>query len=230
FLVCHGCYVLLRRAELRPYRLVGVTAVLVTLLFLVVADRYYYVAGMYGVLFAASAVALERRPPARWWRWVPTWPVYALSVPLMVGLALPVHPFTGIGMIDFVSSGSYGWPTLADTATAAYRRLPEETRTHTAVMGDTYWQASALEVYGLPEVFGPERGYWYLGHPGDDTTHVLYVGGDRTWLRHFFGDVRQVSTVRLDTTAEVANKDVPVWLCARLAAPWPELWTRMHRP
>ncbi|WP_216207221.1 ArnT family glycosyltransferase [Amycolatopsis aidingensis] len=237
FLACHGLYTLLRSEQLRPYRLFGWTALLLGAIFLVTAARYYYVAGMFAVLFAASAVTIERRAPARWWRWVPTWPVFALSVPLMVYLVLPVRPataFTGVGIVDFVASGSYGWPRLADTAAAAYHRLPPRERARTAVMGDTYWQASALDVYGrergLPGAYGPERGYWYAGRPPDDTTQVLYVGGEADQLRRFFGEVRRVSTVRLDITAEVANQDVPVWLCTRPAAPWPQLWNHMHRP
>jgi hypothetical protein len=184
---------------------------------------------------------IERGATARWWRWVPTVPVFALSIPLMVYLALPVRPasaFSGIDIVDFVSSGSYGWPRLADTAAAAYHDLPREQRARTAVMGDSYWQASALDVHGrergLPGAYGPERGYWYLGHPGAETTQVLYVGGDQDWLRRHFGDVRRVATVTLDSgidaDAAVANRDVPVWLCTSPAAPWPELWARMHRP
>ncbi|MBE1468731.1 ArnT family glycosyltransferase [Kibdelosporangium phytohabitans] len=237
FLACHGVYALLRTPHLRPYRLFGLTAVLVTATFLVLASRYYYVAGLYAVLFAASAVTIERRGPARWWRWVPTWPVYALSVPLMIYLALPVRPataFTGAGLVDFVSSGSYGWPQLAGTAATAYRGLPPADRARTAVLGDSYWQASALDVYGrergLPRAYGPERGYWYTGRPPDETTQVLYVGGDAAWLRQFFGEVRQVSSVRLDIDAQVANQNVPIWLCGDPFAPWPHLWDRMRRP
>jgi hypothetical protein len=59
---------------------------------------------------------------------------------------------------------------------------------------------------------------------------VLYVGGEQDWLRRHFGDVRRVATVTLDIDTPVANRDVPVWLCTDPAAPWPELWHRMHRP
>ncbi|WP_158881676.1 ArnT family glycosyltransferase [Amycolatopsis anabasis] len=234
FLTCHGFSVLLRAPELRAYRFFGWAAALVTVIFLLTAARYYYLAGLYAVLFAASAVRIEKRRPAAWWRWVPTWPVYALSVPLAIYLALPVRPatgFTGVPILDHVAGGSYGWPELVDTAAAAYRELPPD---HTVLMGDTYWQAAALDYYGpdrgLPTAYGPERGYWYAGTPPNDTRQVLYVGGDPTWLRQFFGEVRQMSTVRLDVTAQIANQNVPIWLCTHPLDPWPHLWNRMHRP
>ncbi|GAA1988356.1 ArnT family glycosyltransferase [Amycolatopsis minnesotensis] len=237
FLACHGLFQLLRAPELRAYRLFGWATVLATAFFLVTADRYYYLAGLYAVLFAAAAVRIERRPPARWWRWVPTWPVYLLAVPLAVYLALPVRPatgFTGITMLDHVSGGSYGWPELVDTAAAAYRELPPRTRADTVVMGDSYWQAGALDVYGpergLPPAYGPERGYWYAGAPPDTTKQVLYVGGEASGLGRFFGEVRQAGVVRLGVGVPIANEGVPVWVCTRPLAPWPALWDRMHRP
>ncbi|MEY9889644.1 hypothetical protein ABIA35_000316 [Catenulispora sp. MAP12-49] len=238
FLVCHGFYCLLCAPELRDYRMFGWAGVVVPVVLVYSADRYYYLAGLYAVLFAASAARIERRPPARWWRWVPTWPVFVLSVPLAIYVSLPVRPadgFTGVTLVDFVSSGSYGWPKLAEATAAAYHRVPPAVRTHTAVMGDSYWQASALEVFGradgLPAAYGPERGYWYAGPPPASTRQVLYVGGDGRWIAGFFNSVRQVGTVHLDhVNIEVANQDVPIWLCTGPRAPWDSMWDQMHRP
>ena len=237
-LVIHGCYCLLRAPELRTYRLFGWASVVVTVVFLVSAGRYYYVAGLYPVLFAASATRIERRSPARWWRWIPTWPVYALSALLALYLALPLRPgdgFSGFALADFLPNSSIGWPELADATAAAYRTLPPDSRTHTVVIGDTYWQASALDVYGrtngLPGAYGPERGYWYMGRPPADTRQVLYVGGTEAKIGEFFGSVRQVGAVQLtDVSAEAPNQGVPIWLCADPRAPWSQLWDRMHRP
>ena len=236
FLTCHGLYQLFRSPELRPYRFFGWAVVLITVIFVFTASRYYYVAGLYPILFAASAVKIEAGTTARWWRWVPSWPVFALSVPIAVYLTLPVRPvdgFTGVDLVDFVASGSLGWPDMVDATADAYRALPAQA--DTVVMGDSYWQASALDFYGpergLPAAYGPERGSWYAGGPPESTTQVVYVGGEQQWLSRFFGEVRQVGTVRLEqTTAKTANQGVPIYLLADPVAPWPELWERMHRP
>lgn len=238
FLVFHGCYCLLRDPGLRAYRLFGWASVVATAVVVVTAGRYYYVSGLYAVLFAASATRIERRQPARWWRWVTKWPAYALSALLAIFLALPLRPgdgFTGLVLVDYLPVSSIGWPQLADTAANAYRRLPPDFRAHTAVIGDTYWQASALDVFGradgLPEAYGVERGYWYMGQPAADTRQVLYVGGDGHRISAFFDSVRQVDTVRLaHVNAEAANQGVPIWLCTGPRAPWPRLWDQMYQP
>lgn len=238
FLVFHGCYCLLRDPELRDYKFFGWACLVVTGIFLITAGRYYYVSGLYAALFAASAARIERRRPARWWRWVPTWPAYVVSALLAFNIALPIRPgdgFTGFALADFLPVSSIGWPELARTTAAEYHQLPAAERARTAIVGDTYWQASALDVFGredgLPGAYGIERGYWYLGRPPADTSQVLYVGGDGKRLGGFFGSVRRVGTLHLDhVSAEAANQNVPLWLCADPRAPWPRLWGRMYQP
>jgi hypothetical protein len=71
-LAAHGFACLFRMPQ---YRFLAVTAVGVTLLFLLAGGRPYYIAGLFPLLWGASAARIERRRPAIWWRWVPTWPV-----------------------------------------------------------------------------------------------------------------------------------------------------------
>ncbi|SFQ05153.1 Dolichyl-phosphate-mannose-protein mannosyltransferase [Amycolatopsis arida] len=234
FLAVHGLWQLLRAPELAAYRFLGWTALAVTALFVVTVGRYYYVAGLYGLLFAASAVRLERHRPARWWRWVPTWPVYALSAVVVIGVGLPVRPVSTVTTTDFVASGSLGWPELADTVAAAHRALPPGERDRAVVFTETYWQAGALEVYGpergLPPVFSPERGYWFTGRPPEGSDPLLVVGMDPGYLRGFCAGVREVERVRLAAVPEEnVNQGVPVWLCSGPRAPWDRLWPELRR-
>lgn len=233
FLVCHGLWQLLRSPELRAHRFLGWATVLVTAIFVLTVGRYYYLAGLYGPLFAASATHIERVRPLRWWRWVPTWPVFVVSAVVAIFLALPMRPTATVTSTDFVSSGSLGWPQLADTVASSYHRLPAERQRHTAVVTETYWQAGALDVYGLerglPRVHSPERGYWYLGAPPEEATTVLFVGSSEGQLAHSFVDIRQIATNRIEAKPDNVNQGVPVWLCTGQRAPWPQLWDRMHR-
>ena len=90
-LFCYGLWRLLRSPELRPYRFLGWTFVGLVVFFLVTNGRFYYLAGLVALLLAAAAVELQRREPARWWRWVLTWPIYFLSA-IIALTSLPVLP------------------------------------------------------------------------------------------------------------------------------------------
>ncbi|HEX2298018.1 MAG TPA: glycosyltransferase family 39 protein [Pseudonocardiaceae bacterium] len=114
-LVCYGLWRLLRAPELRPYRFLGTTMLGVTAIMLAANGRPYYVSGLYAVLWAVAAVELQRHRPAIWWRWIPTWPVYALSALVAVS-GLPWQPVSWHAnqprnVINF-QLDEIGWPQL----------------------------------------------------------------------------------------------------------------------
>ncbi|WP_225440036.1 ArnT family glycosyltransferase [Amycolatopsis eburnea] len=230
-LLLYGLWRLLRSRELR---FLGWTTVLLTLVFLAVNGRFYYVAGMYPVCWAVAAVALERGEPARWWRWVTTWPCYALSAVLVLPIALPVwprewlteHPSLPAPVFAFAE---IGWPEGTRSVAGAFARLPEPDRT--AVVTETYWEASALDRYGrdlgLPEPASGNRGYATLVVPPENTTDVLFVGKDPRPLLGHFAEVRPIGEV--DTGAAMPSQfdGVPLWLATGRAEPWSELWPKL---
>ncbi|MGH3786760.1 MAG: ArnT family glycosyltransferase [Pseudonocardiaceae bacterium] len=230
-LLCYGLWRLLRSPELRSYRFLGWTFVGLVGFFLVTGGRFYYLAGLVALLLAAGAVELQRREPARWWRWVFTPPVYLLSA-IIALTALPVLPVSWPTPARPVSLASLGWPELADTVAGAYRALPPATRRTTALVTDSYWDASALDRYGpargLPQPFSPHRGYWYFGAPADDVDTVLFVGSDPTYLRRYFTEVRQVTTVTTGPAMNLFSLATPVWLCSGQRAPWSQLWPQLR--
>ena len=181
-LFCYGLWRLLRSPELRSYRFLGWTFVGMVVLFLVTGGRFYYLAGLMAPLLAAGAVESQRREPARWWRWVLTWPIYALSA-IIALTALPVLPASWPTSARLVALTSLGWPELADQVAGAYLALPPATQRTSAVIAEWYWDASALDRYGpargLPHPFSPHRGYWYFGAPPDAVDTVLFIGSDR---------------------------------------------------
>ncbi|WP_037345807.1 ArnT family glycosyltransferase [Sciscionella sediminilitoris] len=233
FLACHGTWQLLRDRRYADYRFLGLAVVLLVVLFTVMSSRYYYVAGVYGLVFAASAARVERVRPAAWWRWVPTWPVAALSALITIPLTIPVLPLAWSSGLQFSVSGTIGWPEVAATTATAYRQLPPGQRARTSVLAETYWQTAALEIYAhdrLPRIHGVERGYWYYGGPSKPGP-VLYVGKEATreYLSRFFTGVREVGVTRLAAPASNINQGVRVWLCTGQRAPWPQLWNQLHR-
>lgn len=229
FLLCVGVWRLVFGPELRPYRCLGLAAVGTTVLFAAAGGAFYYVDGLLPLCLAAGATAVRRRPPARWWRWVPTVPVCAVLA-VLVGVSTAA---TKPGGIDSGLTG--GWTQVAAATAEAYRALPEGTRRHTVPMAEMYYQAAALERfgprYGLPaRAYSANRGYWYFGAPPDDATTVVYAGGGETELRGVFRDVRRVGVARGTPTGSAGqNEDVPIWLCSSPRQPWSVSWARLQR-
>jgi 4-amino-4-deoxy-L-arabinose transferase-like glycosyltransferase len=230
-LFCYGLWRLLRSPELRTYRFLGWTFVGLVVLFLVTGGRFYYLAGLVAPLLAAGAVELQRREPARWWRWALTSPVYVLSATIAL-TTLPLLPVSWPTPARPVSLSSIGWPELADTVAGAYRALPPATQRTTAVVADSYWDGSALDRYGpargLPHPFSPHRGFWYFGAPADDADTVLFVGSDSAYLHRYFTEVRQVATVTNGPAINLFSLTTPVWLCSGQRAPWSQLWPQLR--
>jgi hypothetical protein len=230
-LFCYGLWRLLRSPELRTYRFLGWTFVGLVVLFLVTGGRFYYLAGLVAPLLAAGAVELQRREPARWWRWALTSPVYVLSATIAL-TTLPLLPVSWPTPARPVSLSSIGWPELADTVAGAYRALPPATQRTTAVVADSYWDGSALDRYGpargLPHPFSPHRGFWYFGAPADDADTVLFVGSDSAYLHRYFTEVRQVATVTNGPAMNLFSLTTPVWLCSGQRAPWSQLWPQLR--
>lgn len=229
-----GVWTLLRSQELRAYRFLGWTVVGVALFFTVTSGRPNYLAGLYGLLFAAAAVGLchRRETHGARRRWVP-WPAYLLSAVLPLVL-LPLYPPQLLaaypGLASYSRLYETGWPELAATTARAYHALPPETRERTAVVGQSYPITGALDVHGvelgLPVAHSPHRGYWFFGAPPDSADSVLYVGVDGA-LDPYFDQRRTVDTV----DSELVNiaQGVPITHYEQPTVPWSELWPRLRR-
>lgn len=218
-LCLYGTARLLFAAEFRQYRFIGAAALVQYVFYIATSGRPYYVIGMYGVLLAAGAVAFQRKREARaaagrrGLSWA-VWPAAALALLTTAGMMV---------MSTYLTS-SFGMPAdraLAQDMSAAYQRLPADTREHTALVGQSYILASMLDArsdeYGLPLAHSPHRGYGTFGPPDASAENVLLVGNDPAEWRPYFAEMRQVG-----------HGDVPVWLLIDRQEPWPRLWDQVR--
>lgn len=231
-LFCYGLWRLLRSPELRPYRFLGWAFLGLAASFLITGGHSYYAAGMFPVCWAAGAVELQRRTPApRWWRWILSWPVYALSA-IIALTSLPILPVSWATLATPTSLASLGFPELTDTVAGAYRALPPVVRSNTVVVTAWYWDAAAIDrlgpVRGMPRVYSPNRGYWYFGSPPEEAGTVLFVGSDAAYLHRYFTEVNQVATVTAGPAINLTSLPTPVWFCAGRKAPWAHLWAQLR--
>lgn len=244
-LLCYGLWALLRYESLRPYRFLGATTVLLLAVFLVSGGRVYYLAGMYGVVFAAGAVALAaavRRAESVRRRRVLLGSgaaLVAISLALIAGstpwqdpaeIAPPANDTEAALNIGLY--GEFGWTELTDAVVTAYRSLTPGERAHSAVITESYWQAGALDQLGreqLPQVHSPSRGFGYFGAPADSATTMVCVGGDEDRLRAQFATLEPIGHVDTRLGFLDNTRDVELWKCAQPRRPWSQVWPEwMH--
>lgn len=213
-LMLYGLWRLFRDGELRDYRFIGVTFVVLFVVFVATAGRPYYLAGLYAPLAAFGALGMQRRreagPSRR--RWL-VWPTYALSVALALGILL----------LSVSIARSETGEQIAHRTADAYQALPQAQRDRSVVFGESYIVAAYLDGYSnryqLPEAYSPNRSYGYFPPPPADHDTLLYVGRDPGVLRRYFAEVRTVGAV---------SEDMHTYLLTGQRQSWDEMWPQLR--
>ena len=232
-----------RLAALRDLRFIAIAYVVLFLAAVTLGAKGYYIIGIYAMLLAMGAVAIERvAVPLR----VTALGVLAAVAVLALPLSLPVLPverlvaytellrLTGrdgspAHLIQPVFAEEFGWNRLAQDVARVYLALPDDTRARTAIYADTYGDAGALDFfgprYGLPPAISSQNNYYLWGTRGYSGRSVLAVGATDYWLLlRWFGNVRQIAVYRNDYRWMLEGP-LPVYLCTHprvpLAAMWP---------
>lgn len=213
-LALYGLWRLLRAGELRSYRFLAVTFLVLYAVFVITAGRPYYLTGLYGVLAAAGAVGLQRRREAgrHRWRWL-AWPAYALSAAAAVGILV----------ISASITQSEVGSDIARRAADTYHALPAGQRAHTAIIGQSYIIAAYIDgyssQYAIPQAYSTNRSYGYFPPPPEQANAALYVGSSPDELRPHFDHVRKVAD---------GGDDASIWLCTGKRESWSLLWPRLR--
>jgi hypothetical protein len=213
-LVLYGLWRVFRDPALRDYRFLGVTFVVLYVLFVATAGRPYYLAGLYAPLAAVGALALQRRResgPTRT-RWL-FWPTVATSAALAVGTLV-----LSVALVrDDVGQ------RIASRTADAYHALPDAQRQRTVVIGQSYIVAAYIDGYSndysLPKAFSVNRSYGYFPPPPADSDTALYVGSDADDIRPYFADVRRVGDI---------GDDLGVYLLTGQRQSWDVLWPQLR--
>jgi hypothetical protein len=166
----------------RPFRFLGIAWLTVLVLLLLTGGRFYYLFPAHPILLAAGATGLE----ALFTRWRLTWagPAYALLLALSGAVLAPAtvpilapadwiawSRATGLSqprienratalLLPQLFADRCGWREMAEVVTRAYFALSPEERARTAIFGNDYGQAGAIDLYG-PGLGLP----WHLASP-----------------------------------------------------------------
>ncbi|GJG85881.1 hypothetical protein tb265_10620 [Gemmatimonadetes bacterium T265] len=239
-----GLWALLARPALRAGQAAGVACAVAFALLLFAHGKSYYVGPIYPTLWAAGAVALAdgvagwRAPSGRRARLGIAGALVALFGVVAFPLGVPVLPpapmaryaaALGVGsgtdhgeplVIPQDYADMLGWPEQADAVARAFRALPPEDQARAAILGGSYGEAGAVELYGpargLPAPVSPAGSYWFWG-PGARAGEVLLVLADSapasTQLARLYARVRPVARAVPDSLSPwVVPEERRAWI------------------
>jgi 4-amino-4-deoxy-L-arabinose transferase-like glycosyltransferase len=242
-----GLWSLLFAADGRRLRWYGYAYLLLSLTYLALGAKVYYLAPIYPVLFAAGAQLIESR--------VRSLPWLAVAYPallLLGGLAIapeafPLLPlqqflkyerildFRGIkmekhpeGRVPQHFADMLGWHQLVRTFAGAYDRLTPAQQRDAVILTRDYGQASAIDFFGpryhLPHAISGHNNYYLYGTAGASGKVVLAIGLSRALLRTEFRSVEPAAVYR-DAYVLPDFNNLTIYLCTKpiepLAAWWP---------
>jgi len=202
------------------------------------------------MLFAAGAVQWEAwlsRPRLEWVK--PVWCVLmiamgALLAPTMIPL-LPPEMFIRysrathleqprvenheLGPLPQLFADQFGWEDMAAAVAQVYNGLPGDVRARTAIFGQNYGQAGAIDLfgpkYGLPPAISGHQNYFYWG-PRDYTGESMIVMGDRQdRLETKFAFVQKVAGV--EHPYAMPYEHIDIFYCTGPRFSLQEVWPKM---
>jgi 4-amino-4-deoxy-L-arabinose transferase-like glycosyltransferase len=234
----------------KPYRALGWAWLFTAVVILALSPRVYYLYPAFPVLFAAGAVAWEGWLNQPWLAWCKfALPVLMAATGAMLApLAIPVLPpetyirYTQalhlappaiethrLGPLPQIFADQFGWQEMAATVAGVYNSLPPEVRPKTAIFGENYGQAGAIDLfgprYGLPPAISGHQNYFLWGPRGYTGESMIVMAGRPQTLESQFASVEKVATV--DHPYSMPYEHFDVFYCRGLKQPLSEFWPRV---
>jgi hypothetical protein len=202
------------------------------------------------MLFAAGGVQLESwlaRPRLAWIK-----PVWCTLMVLMGALLAPtllplLPPETYIryvkathleqprienhklGPLPQLFADQFGWEEMTAAVARVYYSLPAGIRQRTAIFGQNYGQAGAVDLfgpkYGLPPAISGHQNYFYWGPRGATGESMIVMEGRQEDLETRFASVEKVAHVEHPYSMPYEHFDI--FYCRGLKVPLAELWPKV---
>ena len=233
-----GLWWLLRRAEARPYRPLGLAYVVLLAIALLTGAKPYYTMGLLLALLGPGGVVAERWLRNRRGRKLALGVAIGVSAVVAALITLPLVPVkdvhaTPIPDINEDAIETIGWPAFAATVARVWNQLPESERSTAVVYASNYGEAGAIARYGpalgIRRAYSGHNAFWRFGRPPDGAGPVVVVGYHRPEALR--GDFRGcVLSARIDNGVDLDNEEqgAAVWTCASTVHNWSALWPRLR--
>jgi hypothetical protein len=107
--------------------------------------------------------------------------------------------------------------------------LPPDVRTRTAIFGQNYGQAGAVNVlgrkYGLPEAISGHQNFFYWGPRRYTGESMIVMGDRRERLESLFAKVEWKA--RVAHPYAMPYQHIDIFYCQGMKTPLPELWPQI---
>jgi len=239
-------YVLFFKPEGKPYRIIGWIYLVTLLLFLDAHGRFYYMAGLYPMLFAVGASLWMRIPWEKgisireFWNRLDTGSriFYPSLFVWWLFFTLTLLPFTPVDSawwrfdsdLNPEVREEIGWPEQVKEVARIYNELPATERNHTAVFGGNYGEAGALYLYGpeygLPAPISGINSFWLKGYGNPPPETLIIVGASKEQVEDVFSECTLSGhTPNPYNIENEETRDHPdIFTCRKLRFTWPEFW------
>jgi hypothetical protein len=242
-----GLWQYLFTKEGKQFRALGWAFLFTTVVILALNPRVYYLWPAFPILLAAGAVRGELWLAHPHFEWVKfAYPVLMLAMGVVLApLAIPVLPVETyirytktlhleqprvethrLGPLPQIFADQFGWEEMTAVVARAFNNLPPDVRARTAIFGQNYGQAGAIDLfgekYGLPKAISGHQNYFLWG-PRDYTGESVIVMDDRKdRLEANFTSVEKVGEVFHAYSMPYEHFDV--FYCRGIKRPLQEVW------
>jgi len=238
----------------KPFRALGWAWLITMAAIMIMNPRVYYVWPAFPMLFAAGGVLWEAwlaaTPAAPRPQWVkPAWialtiltgavfapfaiPVLPVETYIRYSQALGIQPpkieTHKLGPLPQVYADQFGWEEMVAAVAKVYNSLPPEVRPKTAIFGQNYGQAGAVDLFGpkytLPPAISGHQTYFLWG-PRDYTGEsVIVMQGRQADLEGKFATVEKVA--RVEHPYSMPYEHFDIFYCRGLKWPLKDVWPKV---
>ena len=235
-----------RRYALLGWGFIGTLGLLMAL-----KGKFYYVAPVYPMMFAAGAVCFEQLTERRWRKLLRTaYPLILLAVATLIAPTiipiLPVKSFITysnrigiqqqkfenqqLGELPQIYADMYGWEERVKIVADYYHALPPAEQRVTAIGAPDYGQAGAIDFfgpkYGLPKSISDNNNYWIWG-PRDyhGESLILINEDDPDKYREMCQSLTLVACPANPYSRPDSNR--PIYHCRGLKTDLQQVWPKL---
>jgi len=236
----------------KPFRALGWAWLVTLAVVMLMNPRIYYVWPAFPMLFAAGGVLWESWLAAPRLQWIkPAWvAVMVLTGAVLAPFALPVLPVETyirysralgfqppkieahkLGPLPQIYADQFGWDEMAAAVAKVYNSLPPDVRPKTAIFGQNYGQAGAIDLfgpkYGLPKAISGHQSYFLWG-PRDYTGEsVIVMDGGQTDLESKFASVEKVA--HFEHPYSMPYQHFDIFYCRGSKWPLKDIWPKVKK-